>query len=151
MSASLLVFTHAAGGEPRLEVKAAVNPASQGQNQEKGASVFFNSVWCDERSMSASHTPSPQPSPLSRAAVIQLYGVTLETGANHPSHSQPFNPPPSALLAPHSSHDICLPRPLHLSPSLHCNSRFSSLLTFPAPSSPSFCLSCRRTFVFLGE
>lgn len=36
------------GCELRLEVKAGISPGCEGRSQKKGASVFFNSVWCDE-------------------------------------------------------------------------------------------------------
>lgn len=73
MSAVVDVVT--LGGELRLEVKVGVPPGCEGQSQGKGASVFFNSGSCDERSMSPFHTAPTHlssTSPLTRSAVIQL-------------------------------------------------------------------------------
>lgn len=68
------------GGEPRLEVKAGVSPGCEGQSwgkkkKKKGASVFFNSASCDERSVST--PPSTQPHPLLLSSLFPFGGDTV--------------------------------------------------------------------------
>lgn len=107
-------------GVLRPEVKACINASREGRSQKKVSlpSLIQSCVMNGLRRPFTAPSCSSCTSPLFCSTLIQLKSVTLETGANNPSHGYAFNPSHS------TSPTCCLFTPLLLPPPLHCNRLF---------------------------